>query len=1465
MPYAYCSLWNPRLLWLHALSDGFIFAACTTIPLALVYFARRSRNRSFSLLLYLFGLFTISCGLTHAVDVWTLWHPDYWLSGGIRALTAVASMATAAVLVKLACRALYIHDPAGILTRESGRRGAWRTRRPLWLAYGLPLVTTTAVLLVLEASGPSVSGNAPVILFMFPVMLSAYIGGLLPGLGSTALAVLAANYFVLPPIHTWRVAQPADVVKLIALGAAGTLLSFLMADRERSREERAMREGSWLLASIERKVQAGFAVLLGCLVAVAAAAYPAVRRLQGDEARVARTQQVIATLRLVLATTTDAETGERGYIITGQEEYLAPYTSARQDVLAALRDLRALTADNPVQQRHLDALDPLVAGRMGLLQTGIDARRHGFTVAQAVVLSGASARVDAKIHKVVAEMEAHEQELLTAREARTEHATVMTKVVIGGGSALAVLIVAAGLFVIGEAFKANRRDREALRRAGAYNRNLLEASIDPVVAISPQGKITDVNSATEEITGRARQVLVGTDFSDYFTDPEKARRGYGQVFREGSVRDYELELRHRDGHTTPVLYNASVYRSETGQVAGVFAAARDIAERKRAEQALEAQRQRMFAMLETLPAMICLLNPDHYITFANRAFREKFGESNGRRCYEYCFGYSAPCDFCKTYDVFTTGQPQHWEVSTPDGSVIEAWDFPFKDSDGSPLILEMDIDVTELKRAEAARALAAIVESSEDAIVSKNLDGVIRSWNRGAERLYGYSAGEMVGHSMAVLLPEDRRDELDRIVERIRNGESVEAYETARVTKDGRLIHVSLTASPVLDAAGKLTGVSMVARDITRRKQAEDALRQSLERLERVLEVETVGVMFWDLNTGCMFDANDTFLKLMGYSRSQVEARELTWQKLTPPEYMDVSRAEVAKFMATGRVGPYEKEYFRNDGTKRWLLFAGSSLGGNQCVEFCIDISDRKQAQEALRESEEQFRTLANGIPQLCWMADADGWIYWYNQRWYEYTGTTSDEMEGWGWQSVHDPEALPAVLERWKASIATGESFDMVFPLRGSDGIFRPFLTRIVPVRDRDGRVTGWFGTNTDISEQRRIEEALRESEERFRSLAFATSHVIWIIGPEGRVTSDYPNPSWQKFTGQTAEQIEGLGWLDAIHPEDRTRVGETWLRAVETKSLYSTHYRLRRHDGEYRWVEAIGTPILNLDGSVRDWIGTSTDVTERKRAEDEIRRLNVSLERRVAERTTELAVANKELEAFTYSVAHDLRAPLRGLDGFSVALLEDYGPALDGTGREYLSRIRSAASRMGQLIEDLLNLSRVSRAELRREALSISDLARAISSELQTTSPERPAQFVIAPSLEVEGDPHLLRVVLENLLGNAWKFTAKAGTARIELGELEKDGRLVYFVRDNGAGFDMCYAAKLFAPFQRLHSTAEFPGTGIGLATVARIVHKHGGEIWAEAEVDKGATFYFTLKKVDSPQLSVDSNGPRFHAVDC
>ena len=274
----------------------------------------------------------------------------------------------------------------------------------------------------------------------------------------------------------------------------------------------------------------------------------------------------------------------------------------------------------------------------------------------------------------------------------------------------------------------------------------------------------------------------------------------------------------------------------------------------------------------------------------------------------------------------------------------------------------------------------------------------------------------------------------------------------------------------------------------------------------------------------------------------------------------------------------------------------------------------------------------------------------------------------------------------------------------------------------------------------------------------------------------------------------------------------------------------------------------LLLFNGRLRGMVRARThelelEVAERRRAEEEVRQANEVLEERVEERTAQIAAANKELDSFAYSVSHDLRAPLRGIDGFSQALLEDYGERLDDTAKDYIGRVRAGCLRMGDLIDDMLQLSRLSRGEIHRQEVDLSTMAGEIAEELQRTAPQRRVVFEITPGITVFGDAVLLRAVLDNLLGNAWKFTAKTEGARITFGRQEEGGKEVLFVRDNGAGFDMAYSGKLFGAFQRLHSPQEFEGTGIGLATVQRIIHRHGGSIRAEGAVGQGATFYFSV----------------------
>jgi PAS domain S-box-containing protein len=543
---------------------------------------------------------------------------------------------------------------------------------------------------------------------------------------------------------------------------------------------------------------------------------------------------------------------------------------------------------------------------------------------------------------------------------------------------------------------------------------------------------------------------------------------------------------------------------------------------------------------------------------------------------------------------------------------------------------DLELEIAERQRTEEVRGrLAAVVESSDDAIISKTLDGTITAWNPGAEKLFGYSSLEAVGKPMRMLLPPERAQEESAILARIGYGERVDHFETVRVRKDGKRVDVSVTISPIKNSSGAIVGASNIARDITEHKRAESDLAQHAEALAR--------------------------------SRQELETQTLTLRS-------------VLESMAEGLVAADEQGKF----------------------------------------------------------------VIW---------NTAAEKILGLG------PTNLPS--EKWT------EHYGLFLP-----DMMTPFPNDQLPL-------------------------------------------VLAIQGEASTTEMFVRNP----------ELTEGT------------------------------------------WIEVSGSPRKDRDGIVNGGVVAFRDVTRRKADEREILRLNEDLELRVTERTAQLEAANKELESFSYSVSHDLRAPLRHIIGFSKMLVEEFGSTLDPAAHHYLERIQAGTQKMGLLVDELLNLARLGRhaLNLRPTGLNalVAEVVTILQPDIEGRDKGREVEWLIADLPQLDCDPVLVTQVFQNLLANALKFTRKRAHAIIEVGcQKEKEsGQAVLMVRDNGTGFSMKYVDKLFGVFQRLHNAEDFEGTGIGLATVQRIVHKHGGRVWAEGEVDKGAAFYFTLSA--GKQTGSRSNG--------
>jgi PAS domain S-box-containing protein len=382
-----------------------------------------------------------------------------------------------------------------------------------------------------------------------------------------------------------------------------------------------------------------------------------------------------------------------------------------------------------------------------------------------------------------------------------------------------------------------------------------------------------------------------------------------------------------------------------------------------------------------------------------------------------------------------------------------------------------------------------------------------------------------------------------------------------------------------------------------------------------------------------------------------------------------------------------------------------------------------------------------------------------------------------------------------------------------------------------------------SEIAERLKVENTLRESEDKFKYVFEYSTIGKSLTLPAGEIQV---NKAFCEMLGYSQEELRNRTWQELTHPDD-LEVNRRFIDSVlsgENESVRLVKRYLHKN-GSIVWADMSAALRRDKEGTPLYLVTSVIDITERKEAEEEVHRLNAELEQRVRDRTAQLEAANKELEAFSYSVSHDLRAPLRGIDGWSQALLEDYGDKLDAQAHKFLFRVRSETQQMGRLIDDLLNLSRLTRTGMQWTEADLEALAQGIAIRLREEYPHRSIDFIIQRGLKAEGDSRLLEVALSNLFGNAVKFTSPRFQARIEFGKNDEGGVRTFFVRDNGVGFDMACAQNLFGAFQRLHKSSEFPGTGIGLATVQRIIHRHGGRIWAEAHPDKGAAFYFTLKE--------------------
>ena len=723
--------------------------------------------------------------------------------------------------------------------------------------------------------------------------------------------------------------------------------------------------------------------------------------------------------------------------------------------------------------------------------------------------------------------------------------------------------------------------------------------------------------------------------------------------------------------------------------------------------------------------------------------------------------------------------------------------------------------------------LASIVDSSDDAIISKTPDGVITSWNRAAERIFGYRAEEIIGQPISLLLPPGRADEMDQILEQIRRGERVEHLETTRRRRDGSCIEVSLTVSPIYDSAGRLIGASSIKRDITETKRMEAEIQRvasfPLMNPDPVLEVDAEGNL-----TFCNPAAKQVLEEAGGNG------------SLNPfvPQDLQTILQDLLNSKASG----FYREVEINDKIYEELISPTPQY--NAFRFYTRDITRRKHAEQEREHLLLQLQSVLESINEGVVISTLEGDILAMNKEalaLHEYESLEqvrrhlSDFTRTF---DLFDLQGRPLQLEEWPlARVLRGERFtDYDVRLRRKDtGSVRIASYSGTPVQNKAGEAILAVITLRDITERKEMEETLR--------VAKAQLQVITDTMPAGvaRCSRDrrylWVSPEYARWLGRLPEEIAGHPMAEVIGKEAYETVSP-YIDLVLTGQRVSYEAGVNYVGLGTRWITATYTPTYDSEGLADGWVAVVFDITHRKELEEQIKHLNDTL----AARVSELEEMNQELAAFNHMVSHDLRQPLNTIGTSCQAINILCGDSLGEKCQEYVKIAYNSVFLMNDLIGALLNFSRSTHSELRLETVNLSDMARSVAAELRLTDPNRRVRFDIAEGLVARGDPSLLRLVFENLIGNAWKYTGTRQEAVIEFGASESAGEKAYFVRDNGKGFDMADADRLFAPFRRLRGSEPFRGFGIGLATVERIIRRHGGRVWAEGEPDKGATFYFT-----------------------
>ncbi|MFH0990115.1 MAG: PAS domain S-box protein [bacterium] len=1031
------------------------------------------------------------------------------------------------------------------------------------------------------------------------------------------------------------------------------------------------------------------------------------------------------------------------------------------------------------------------------------------------------------------------------------------------------------------------------------NRKLFQAvvenNLDAIMLLEKSGQIRYVSPSTELIVGYSPDEQVGMNLLDtiHADDRTKVLSAIEHISRrpDAAFRK-EFRTRRKDGYW---VWVEAVAKNSLGDpsVNAIVVNYRDISERKRAEATIQSiQRGTALASGDKFFRNLALeLSTALHTRFA---FVSKINQKEQQKAEVFAFVDNGKFLSNREYELAGTpsqmiiergfcSMTKDMQRTFPhDQSIQEAgiqsyFGLPLTSSSGQILgivsvmhdhpLAESEI-ITSLLRIFAARAgselerlqaeerinmLALALENVTDCVCITDPENNFIFVNDAFLRVYGYSESEIIGKNILMIYSSSNDSNVRSLLQPSALGGGWKG-ELCNKRKDGTDFPIYLSVSAIRDNDEKLVAFIGIATDISERKKAD----VEMVKLRQAVESSS-GIVFMTDCDSMITYINPSFTRLYGYSEEEVvgkttprilksgivdsEEYKNFWQQLSEKQVM---RGELINRTKDGRLVTV-------DSSANPIIDVDGNLVGFLAIQN--DISEKKKAEEALLHSEENLRN-AQRIGKIgSWEVRLDTGAVEWSEETYRIFGRSPADFHP-DQQAIIDamyPEDRQSLQRLFKHPNEHRDSLHLDHRVILPDGTIKYVHMLMELERDKDEVPTRMIGSIQDITDRKLAEHELIESRNFNAQVMAATPSIVYVFDLiEGKIV--YANKSIAELLGYSLEELmagRGSMWIQVIHPDDKQSaeaVEKQWEIATD-EDLFSMEYRVRTKDGDWRWILGREKVLKRTgEGRVHQIIGLATDFTDRRKAEEEIRRLNTELEQRVRDRTVQLESTNKELEAFSYSVSHDLRAPLRHVSGFVDLLRDHTKDTLDAQSTRFINTIAKSAVQMGTLIDDLLAFSRIGRAELRTARIATALIVEDVLKELEHETRDRSILWTVGQLPEVRADHTLIKLVFSNLISNALKFTRKIEEAHIEIGCLtteEQSQEYIFFVRDNGAGFEMKYVDKLFGVFQRLHTVEEFEGTGIGLANVRRIVHRHGGKSWAEGILDGGATFFFSIPR--------------------